>query len=128
MEPDFEKYTLDELRDVEENIDRVKYPDRYKRIYELISQKELPQVGEQESDDALRDLYKEHKDKNYSIWRVLRGAVVMFVAFRLMEYFDWTVNQKIGGAIVVFVVYLIILLSISEVQFNRFKRNFDKRT
>lgn len=36
MEPDFEKYTLEELQEVEQSIDRSQYPKRYLKIRKLI--------------------------------------------------------------------------------------------
>ena len=40
MQPDFSKYTLVELLDIEKHIDKDAYPDRYKIVFELIKIKE----------------------------------------------------------------------------------------
>lgn len=40
MEPNYKEYTLDELYDVYQNIDREKHPERFKKICEQIASKE----------------------------------------------------------------------------------------
>ena len=48
-EPDYEKYSYDELIDVYEHIDREKYPDRFKKVAlllgETIEESDIPSVA-----------------------------------------------------------------------------------
>ena len=52
MEPDYSQYTLDELHDVHDNIDSVKYPDRFAKIQEQILAKQSAPIPE------VNDLFK----------------------------------------------------------------------
>lgn len=70
MQPNFSKYTLEELLDIERNIDRDAYPERYEIVCELIKVKETDPV-EIES--------MELKEKSFKIHRVL--YVVAFFWF-----------------------------------------------
>ena len=132
MEPDFTKYSLDELKDVESVIDRIQYPERYELVKKLIAEKSVEvsktQKPELEKEEALRELHREYKNQKSKVWKIFRGATLMFVTFRVMQYLDWTIQQQIIGVLVVFCIYTIILVGLNEYQFNKFKRNFGKRT
>jgi hypothetical protein len=45
MEPNFAEYSLEELLEVKENLDKEKYPERYARIIGLISSYEQSSNG-----------------------------------------------------------------------------------
>ena len=70
MQPNFSKYTLEELLDIERNIDKDAYPERYKIVCKLIEVKEKDPV-EIESIEL--------KEKSSKIHRVL--YVVAFFWF-----------------------------------------------
>jgi len=132
MEPEFTKYSLDELQEVESVIDRGQYPERYELVRRLIAEKtnsianaQKPRV---EKEETLRELYREYKNQNSKVWKLFRGAILMFVTFRVMQYLEWTIQQQIIGAVVVGCIYVFILVAINEYQFNKFKSNFGKRT
>jgi excinuclease UvrABC nuclease subunit len=135
MEPDFSKYSLKELKEVEASIDKSQYPERYEKVKDLISGRSISatksltqELKEQEKEDDLRELYREYKRQNPKIWKVFRGAILMFVTFRAMQYLEWSTQQQILGGVIVFIAYLSLLIGINEYQFKRFKSNFGKRT
>ena len=132
MEPDFTKYSLDELEDVESAIDRVQYPERYELVRKLIAEKSTEttkaQKTESEKEETLRELHREYKNQNPKVWKIFRGAILMFVTFRVMQYLEWTIQQQVIGAVVVVCIYISMLVALNEYQFNKFKNKFGKRT
>lgn len=128
MEPDFESYTLDELLDAKEHLDRDNYPDRFAKVCNLIESKAKSDAQVNDSEEDLRQLFKKYKDEKFHIWKTLRGTVIMFISFRVMEYFEWSLNQKIGGGVIVLIAYVLLLVVISEFQFSKFKKGFENKT
>lgn len=113
MEPEFSKYTFEEFVDAEESIDREHHPERYKLIVDLIKAKsasaktnvnEITDENLEQSDDAMRELFQEYRKSKYSFWKMFRGALIMFIAFHFMTYFEWKFNQKAISAVVVLIV------------------------
>ena len=68
------------------------------------------------------------KSIKYHIWKLFRGVLVMFISFRVMQYFEWSTNQQIVGAVIILIAYASILIAINEYQFKKFKDGFEKRT
>ena len=130
MEPDFSKYNLEELQEIKEALDKDKYPEKYSRLLDAIAKHPSSpiQAKTQESDYALRSLFKEYKKEKYHIWKLFRGVLVMFISFRVMQYFEWSTNQQIVGAVLILIAYASILIAINEYQFKKFKDGFEKRT
>ena len=107
MEPDFSKYTLRELNEIKEMLDKNKYPERYERLIAALAthkaaREEATSLESQKSEDELRELFKEYNKEDYQIWKSFRGVIVMFISFRIMQYLEWSMNQQIAGAAVVF--------------------------
>ena len=130
MEPDFSKYSFEELNEIEESLDKEKYPERYERLIAAITSHPSSQVNikVEQSDEALRALFKEYKNEKFQFWKLFRGVFVMFIAFRIMKYFEWSTFHQIIGAVVVIIIYMAILITINERQFSEFKSSFGKRT
>lgn len=130
MEPDFSKYDLEELYEIEESLDKEKYPERYSLLLDAIAKhpSKAAQTQSEKSDDAMRALFKEYKKEKYQMWKLFRGVLVMFVTFRIMQYLEWSLNQQIMGALIVVVVYATILVAVNEFKFKKFKDDFGKRT
>ncbi len=68
MEPDFSKYNLEELQEIKEALDKDKYPEKYSRLLDAIAKHPSSpiQAKTQESDYALRSLFKEYKKRKIS--------------------------------------------------------------
>ncbi|MFC3094250.1 hypothetical protein DRW07_14815 [Alteromonas sediminis] len=133
MEPDFSKYTLEELNEIKERLDKEKYPDRYENLLAaLAKQNTKPNVVDsqkkEKSEEAMRELFNEYKNEKFQAWKILRGAVIAFISFRIMQYLEWSTNQQIIGAVVLLVVYVTLLVVVNEHKFSRFKDDFGKRT
>lgn len=130
MEPDFSKYDLEELYEIKERLDKERYPERYSLLLDTIAKhpSKIAQTQSVNSDNAMRELFNEYKKEKHRVWKLFRVTLVMFVTFRIMQYLEWSPNQKIMGAVVVFVVYVALLVAINEFKFKKFKNDFAKRT
>lgn len=95
----YSNYTLDELFDVNENIDREKYPERYKQLFEEIQRRKetgefeqkIQEIKEQEDDDDENEFIIEFSAEGNGISRKLFiiGFIlinVVVLAFVLPKY------------------------------------------
>ena len=122
MEFDYNKYSLDELYDVEENIDRDLYPERYEVIASLIYEREikleklkLSKLPQEESDFGESKIsqtinfedYQDVIDNKYNAWLLLRSAILaIFCAYFVNQTFDF---YKLILCIVVYVVFVALI-------------------
>jgi len=122
LEFDYNKYSLDELYDVEENIDRDLYPERYEVIASLIYEREikleklkLSKLPQEESDFGESKIsqtinfedYQDVIDNKYNAWLLLRSAILaIFCAYFVNQTFDF---YKLILCIVVYVVFVALI-------------------
>jgi len=85
MQPNFSKYTLEELLDIERNIDKETYPERYEIVCKLIKVKETDPV-EIESTE-----FKEKPSKNHRVLFVV--AFFWFFAFHSITKGEFTLKS-----------------------------------
>jgi Flp pilus assembly protein TadB len=129
MEPNYENYSLDELIDAREHIDRTQYPKQYEHICTLIEDK-TPKSARRKyiPEEVFRELYKEHNKETLSPWPLFRGALSGFVAVKTMQYFEWAMSQMVIGGIVFTVIYFTFLVLLNNFKYERFKEKFKADT
>jgi hypothetical protein len=85
MQPNFSKYTLEELLDIERNIDKDTYPERYEIVCKLIKVKETDRIEVEST---------EFKEKSSKIHRVLFVvAFFWFFAFHSIMKGEFTLKS-----------------------------------
>jgi len=90
MNPDYKKYTLIELYDVRENIDKELYPERFELLIKEINLRE--QNPEKEPEPSKLD----DKDK-VSILKVIMGGCAIYFLWALINAFiNDTIRSKSG--------------------------------
>lgn len=98
----FEEYTLEELYDVEDNIDKLKYPEKYETILALIIKKEKSLQTSPEYVMAAQSLKdnKEVAEKKYTLFYIFIRVLLWgpFCAF-LLTYELETYERVIAIAI-----------------------------
>jgi hypothetical protein len=119
LEFDYNTYSLDDLYEVKENIDRELYPERYEVITSLIIEREIkleklqpskvPQeeknsFGSKLSQTMNFDDYQDVIDNKYNAWLLLRSAILaIFCAYFVNQTFDF---YKLILGVVVYVVFV----------------------
>ena len=121
MEFDYNKYSLDELYDVEENIDRELYPERYEMITSLIDERAIkleklkPSKISEESNSVESNPsqtikfedYQDVIDNKHNAWLLLRSAILaIFCAYFVNQTFDF---YKLILGVVVYVVFVALI-------------------
>jgi len=123
MQPDFSKYTLEELLDIEQNIDKNLYPERYERVCTLIKVREADPV-------ELNTI--ELKEKSSKIHRVLYiVAFFWFFAFysiitgefSLKSYTATFADNPVGffGGVGFYFGFGLYLYFVYKKQYNKLK-------
>jgi hypothetical protein len=78
-EPDFTSYTLRQLHDVEQHIDRAAYPDRYARLCDEINRRPSIEVRKPEELENVREPMSATLYQHLRVAAVLNGGGAAFV-------------------------------------------------
>ncbi len=90
MNPDYKKYTLLELYDVKENIDKELYSDRYKLILDEIEIKK--QQPEKEAEPK-----KFNKENKFLILKIVMVLCAVFFSWSLLQAYETGIVKSRGG-------------------------------
>ncbi len=111
MEVDYKNYSLDELYDIEENIDREKYPERYNLIISLIGKKENCSEAlnstKSVKDEAEMELHQQILEKNNGAWLLIRFSILAIFCSYLM--FQEFANYQIIIIVVAYLAFIALL-------------------
>ncbi|MGJ8680950.1 hypothetical protein [Paraglaciecola sp.] len=111
--PNFSNYSLEELYDVLEHIDRDKYPERVNGVKEAIKSKE--QMNETKENTVKKQLSPREKYRNTFLIQILILTSVLIAGFLPMKGFDWITSedepQLYWGVVVVFSIWTIFYIN-----------------
>ena len=125
MEPNYEDYSLNELIEVKEQIDKTLFPERYEMVSTLIEKKSPKSVKKKEiPEEVFRELYKEQSKEKVHFWPIVRGATSGFIAVKIMQYLEWTMGQMVIGGVIFSLLYLCFLVQLHKIKYERFKAEF----
>jgi len=121
MEPNYEKYTVDQLNDVMRVIDREQYPDRYQKIVDLLSNHSEYNASSKSSENIIAIKNPDAK-RMYSPLQVYIGSFLggpIFTVFSLRKNFlamtdhERALKTLVLGAFLCF-VFLVLIPFIPE--------------
>ncbi|WP_068546930.1 hypothetical protein [Thalassotalea crassostreae] len=90
MKPDYQSYTLEELYDVEVNIDKEAYPERYKDLLHELKLRE-----EEESEVEVKEDTKKPKRKRTNKEKIITSSFILIAAAACLYYGN--IPGKHGG-------------------------------
>ena len=122
MEVDYKNYSLDELYDIEENIDREKFPDRYSLVLSHINKKENCPVASSSTMDAKNEVVmEEHQQilkQNNGTWLFIRFSILaVFCSYLMLQEFAFY------QLVIIVIAYLAFIALVKQVflQYHLFK-------
>jgi hypothetical protein len=126
MSVDYQKYSLDELYDVEANIDRIKYPERYELVCKSIIEKKnaslKPLVEDINVDVKKAELENEQYIEKNNAPFFLFIRLILLVSFCSFVFFNDFANYE---KILLILIYFAVVTLIKNlfVQYDLFKSN-----
>lgn len=127
MPPNYQNYSLRELKEAFKTVDREKYPERYSEIKRLLDEKDAfkdVEVGKQVDKEDSRNEAAEEIVKENPILRLGLFIVLLLILGQIKNYYEWSFGVYCFAIFCLLIAHIAMWRLIRNYRRNKFMQSF----